>query len=76
MGQCFAKAQGGVYADPLLESIVDFVRGQGIAVRIREDQQPAQRGRVDHLGQRGAFAGMVVQPLIVVVLGVDVVRAL
>lgn len=31
VGKCFAKVQGGVYADPLLESIVDFVRGQGIS---------------------------------------------
>jgi beta-ribofuranosylaminobenzene 5'-phosphate synthase len=29
-GQCYASAQGGVYASPLLEEIVGFIRGQGI----------------------------------------------
>jgi beta-ribofuranosylaminobenzene 5'-phosphate synthase len=29
-GQCYAAAQGGVYASPLLQEIVDFARGQGI----------------------------------------------
>jgi beta-RFAP synthase len=30
VGACFASAQGGIYADPLLERIVRFVREQGI----------------------------------------------
>jgi beta-RFAP synthase len=29
-GQCYAQAQGGVYASPLLQQIVDFIRAQGI----------------------------------------------
>lgn len=29
-GQCFATAQGGIYADPLLARIVDHVRGTGV----------------------------------------------
>ena len=30
VGQCFATAQGGTFADPLLERIVTFIRTQGI----------------------------------------------
>ena len=30
VGRCFKKEQGGVYADPLLERIAEFVRGQGV----------------------------------------------
>jgi len=30
VGRCFAPAQGGVYAHPLLEQIVDHVRSQGV----------------------------------------------
>lgn len=30
VGECFAAAQGGIYADPLLERIVDHVRGTGV----------------------------------------------
>lgn len=29
-GQCYAQAQGGIYASPLLQDIVTFVRSQGI----------------------------------------------
>ena len=29
VGECFAAAQGGVYADPLLQDVVTFVRAQG-----------------------------------------------
>lgn len=29
-GECFATAQGGIYADPLLAKIVDHVRGTGV----------------------------------------------
>ncbi len=30
VGECFAAAQGGVYAGPLLQEVVTFVRSQGI----------------------------------------------
>lgn len=30
VGACFASAQGGIFADPLLGRIVEFIRGQGI----------------------------------------------
>ena len=30
VGKCFASAQGGIFADPLLERIVTFIRAQGI----------------------------------------------
>ena len=30
VGMCFAAAQGGIYADPLLERIVKFIRQQGV----------------------------------------------
>ena len=30
VGECFAAAQGGVYAGPLLQDVVTFVRSQGI----------------------------------------------
>ena len=30
VGRCFAGAQGGIYADPLLERIVKFIRSHGI----------------------------------------------
>ena len=30
VGQCFKKEQGGVYADPLLERMVSFIRDQGV----------------------------------------------
>ncbi len=30
VGECFAQAQGGVYADPILADIVRFVREQGL----------------------------------------------
>ena len=30
VGMCFAAAQGGIYADPLLERIVKFIRAQGV----------------------------------------------
>ena len=30
VGSCFAASQGGIYADPLLTSIVQFVRDQGV----------------------------------------------
>jgi beta-RFAP synthase len=30
VGRCFAEAQGGIYAHPLLTRIVDFIRSQGV----------------------------------------------
>ncbi len=30
VGMCFAAAQGGIYADPLLDRIVKFIRQQGV----------------------------------------------
>ena len=30
VGQCFAPAQGGIYADPMLDDIVQFIRAQNI----------------------------------------------
>ena len=30
VGECFAEAQGGVYADPMLEEVVRFIRARGV----------------------------------------------
>lgn len=30
VGECFAAAQGGTYADPMLAQVVDFVRSRGV----------------------------------------------
>ncbi len=31
VGRCFAEAQGGIYAHPLLARMVDYIRAQGVA---------------------------------------------
>lgn len=45
-GVCFKSAQGGVYSSPLLEEIVNFVRGRGFAGAGQSSWGPAVFGLV------------------------------
>ncbi len=58
-GQCYAKAQGGVYASPLLQEIVDYARGQGIAGVGQSSWGPSLYAFVSDEDRADALAGQI-----------------
>ncbi len=58
-GQCYAAAQGGVYASPLLQEIVDFARAQGIDGVGQSSWGPSLYAFVSDEDRADALAGQI-----------------